>query len=317
IGSLDGNFYAINAQNGKEKWRFATKNNAPILSSAVVFKGRVFFVGNDQMLYALDAASGKLGWKALSTVGGGKDYDSGPSPTVVAGVVFCNGKEGLKGYDPENGKVVWDGRGKRAGLGVYALSYHPAGFLINGGGSAYPGAINLRIAKGQGRVGGVGGDTFSLSAACDEKYAYVAGGSGLHKVLLTESQPKKGIAGTTKFTYKDKNWNNMHPHFSAIGADKKNVYIGEIDGCLHAVNIETGKLSWKFQTGDTVRSGPSIAGDIVYVGSEDGNLYAIDVTTGKEQWKFKTDGKITYSSPWIGDGVVYIGSADGYVYALE
>ncbi len=315
IGSLDGNFYAIDAETGKETWRFTTEDNAPIRSSAVVFQEKVFFVGNDQMLYALDAAVGTLKWKTPSLVKGGRDYDAGPSPTVVAGIVFCNGKQNLQGFDPDRGKVVWDARGVDAGLGVYALSYHPAGLLIRGGSSGYPGAVDLRIARGGGRVGGVAGDTFSLTAACDDKHAYVAGGMGLQKVLIAD-RPDGGSAGPVQFTYKEAHWNNMHPHFSPIGVDGGNVYIGNVDRCLYAVDIDTGKLSWKFQTGGPVQSGPSIAAGIVYVGSEDGHLYAIDAATGAERWNFKTGGKITHSSPWIGNGVVFVGSSDGYLYAL-
>jgi len=315
IGSLDKKFYAIDAKTGKEKWQFSTKGE--IISSAVVFKGKVYFVSNDSVLHALNIATGKEAWKTASSAGrGGGDYDKGPSPTVVAGVVFCNGKEGFQGFNPDSGKVVWDSRGVPGGAGTYALAYHPAGLLVKGGGSGYPSTIDLRTAKGRGAVGGVGGDTFQLTAACDDKHVYVAGGSGVQKTAILD-KAGRNKAGNVVRTYAEKHWNKMHPYFSALGVDDKNMYIGNIDKHLYAINKNTGKLSWKFPTGGAVRSGPSIGGKVVYVGSEDGSLYAIDVATGKEKWKFKTGGKITHSSPWVGNGVVYIASYDGFVYALH
>jgi eukaryotic-like serine/threonine-protein kinase len=314
IGSLDRNFYAIDAETGKERWRFTTKGE--IISSAVVFKGKVYFVSNDSLLHALSIADGKEVWKKASSVSGGRDYDAGPSPTVVAGIVFCNGKAGFRGFDPDSGKVVWDAPGKGGGAGTYALAYHPFGLLVKGGGSGYPGAIALRIARGRGSVGSVAGDTFQLTAACDDEHVYVAAGSGAQKVAIL-SEVRRGKAGNVVFTYREEHWNNMHPYFSALGVDDTNMYVGNIDKHLYAINKDTGKLSWKFETGGAVRSGPSIGGKVVYVGSEDGCLYAIDVATGKEKWKFATGAKITHSSPWVGNGVVYIGSYDGFVYALR
>ncbi len=316
VGSLDGNFYAIDAESGKEKWRFATRENAPIRSSAIVFNKKVFFVGNDRMLYALHIADGTVAWKAPSALTGGRDYDIGPTPTLVAGVVFCDGQKDMTGFDAETGKIRWVAKGLKSGRGTFAQSYHPAGVLISGGGSAYPSAIDLRIAKSRGRCGGSAGDTYQLTAACDDEHYYIAIGKGAQKIAILD-KANKGDAGKVLFSYKETHWNEMHPYFSPVGVDNKNMYFGNIDKHLYAIDKKTGKRSWRFETGEAVRSGPSIAAGVVYFGSEDGCLYAVDAQSGKKRWKFETGGKITHSSPWLGDGMVYIGSSDGFIYALH
>jgi outer membrane protein assembly factor BamB len=61
VGSDDGNFYAIDAGSGAQKWKFAAKSRVP--STPAVFGGAVYFTAYDGNLYALDSASGQLKWK--------------------------------------------------------------------------------------------------------------------------------------------------------------------------------------------------------------------------------------------------------------
>ena len=50
--------------------------------------------------------------------------------------------------------------------------------------------------------------------------------------------------------------------------------VGSDDHNLHAVNVATSRSSWKFDTGDKVRSTPLVANELVYVGTESGELLA-------------------------------------------
>jgi outer membrane protein assembly factor BamB len=90
------------------------------------------------------------------------------------------------------------------------------------------------------------------------------------------------------------------------------------------VDAESGKLRWKFATGDVVHSSPAIAGGVVYFGSFDSWLYALDAATGTLKWKFKTgEDKTNYnqvglqSSPAVSGGVVYFGCRDSHLYAVD
>ena len=76
------------------------------------------------------------------------------------------------------------------------------------------------------------------------------------------------------------------------------------------------ELLWKFETGDQVKSSPTIVDDMVYVGSADANMYAIGLEDGKEVWKYQTPDMIE-STPCVVDGSVYVGCSDGFLYALE
>jgi outer membrane protein assembly factor BamB len=211
---------------------------------------------------------------------------------------------------------VWEYLEGQNARGLSAITQ--AGELLTyGNGSAKVDVVSLLTARPREPLHINGGDTYQSTAAYDGELVYSAEGKGVGAYRLkTEANPEKRLSDAI-FQYKEPHWDKYHPHFSAVGLDDKHVYAGNLDTYLYAVDKQTGKLAWKFKTGDAVYSAPSIAKGIVYFGSMDGSLYAVDAQSGQEKWAFKTGGPIVWSSPWIGDGVIYIGSHDGKVYAIK
>jgi eukaryotic-like serine/threonine-protein kinase len=102
------------------------------------------------------------------------------------------------------------------------------------------------------------------------------------------------------------------------------VYFGSGDGNIYALQADSGKLKWKFKTGDVVHASPAIALDTVFVGSWDSYFYALNAKDGKLRWRFKTgdDPDIhnqvgIQSSAAVADGMVYFGCRDSHLYALD
>lgn len=83
LGSGDaGIFFAIDALNGKVRWKFTT--TVPVYAASAVADGVVYFGSGDQNFYALNATSGKELWR----------YTTGayfPSGIVVNGKVYLAG----------------------------------------------------------------------------------------------------------------------------------------------------------------------------------------------------------------------------------
>lgn len=92
--------------------------------------------------------------------------------------------------------------------------------------------------------------------------------------------------------------------------------VGTYDGKLHAIDPQTGRTRWTFQTGGPILHSPAIVGGKVFTGSHDGAVYAVRVADGTKAWSYAT-GKGIVASPLIVGGVVYIGSKDGFLYALD
>jgi len=102
------------------------------------------------------------------------------------------------------------------------------------------------------------------------------------------------------------------------------VYFGSGDGNVYSLDAASGKLRWKFQTGDVVHASPAFAGGTVFFGSWDSYFYAVDAETGKQKWRFQggedplVHNQVGFqSSPAVVDGVVYTGCRDSNVYALD
>jgi outer membrane protein assembly factor BamB len=102
------------------------------------------------------------------------------------------------------------------------------------------------------------------------------------------------------------------------------VYFGSGDGNVYALDAASGKVSWKFKTGDVVHASPAISDGTLFIGSWDSYFYAVDTATGQEKWRFKTgeDHDIynqvgIQSSAAVMDGVVYFGCRDSNFYAVD
>src|SRR6185436_12438649 len=79
----------------------------------------------------------------------------------------------------------------------------------------------------------------------------------------------------------------------------------------------TLKLLWSYNVGGPIASSAAIAGGVVYVGGGDGDLVALDLASGKLRWKYTTGNLIGESSPSVGDGAVYIGDLAGLLHAVN
>lgn len=95
------------------------------------------------------------------------------------------------------------------------------------------------------------------------------------------------------------------------------VYVGDNSGALTALDVATGEILWRFETGGEVRSRPVISADgrTIYFGSADGALYAL-TPEGKLRWRFDADSAL-YGSPVLFDGRVVFGTAAGEVISLD
>lgn len=94
-------------------------------------------------------------------------------------------------------------------------------------------------------------------------------------------------------------------------------FVGSWDGHLYRVDLETGAVDWRHETGGKVMSGPAVdpGRDVVYVGSHDRHVHAVGVG-GDPKWRFRTGGWITGCPSVVGDRVL-VGSYDGHLYALD
>jgi len=77
------------------------------------------------------------------------------------------------------------------------------------------------------------------------------------------------------------------------------------------------KLLWTYDAGDSIESSAAIVDGAVYVGSESSDLAALDLDSGKVRWKYHVNDGIGESSPAVHDGLVYVGDLSGTLHAVN
>jgi outer membrane protein assembly factor BamB len=92
-------------------------------------------------------------------------------------------------------------------------------------------------------------------------------------------------------------------------------YVGAFDDHLHALDLATGKETWKVKTG-AIKAPVAARDGAVYAGNIDGGVYCLDAATGKERWKFAGEAEVS-SGINVGDDLVLFGSTDETLYALN
>lgn len=106
------------------------------------------------------------------------------------------------------------------------------------------------------------------------------------------------------------------------------VYVGDLDGTFHALDLETGQTRWSFAA--EAAGFPSAAAvslderaPIVVVGDDTGVVRAFERLTGKLVWEYETDGEISGGPTIVAAGSgsdearVFVGSQDASLACLN
>jgi len=344
VGDWSGRFYALNAENGKQRWVRKTKVHPNVYAGQIVSSAAVesvdgtdtAYFGGGKTLYALRASDGSVRWMhELNPTGGADDpteIESSPlvvagphgAPIVVVGWDVHNSTDGepagVLALDAATGEEVW----------TTVLS--PAEGGPDGEEATGPGCADVwsspTVDEGRGLVFvGTGNCVTSPSGYGRFAEAVVA-------LDLDD--------GTLRWSFQPHEPNRDDLDFAGApnlfeSAGRALVGLGGKDGTYYALDRETGELVWttpvvgpgltnpgsNFSTGGFI--GPTAVADGVITGGtaigDDPYLHALDTTTGAIEWQ-QPMAAATYGAPAIattdaGGGVVVIGGTDFTMRALD
>jgi outer membrane protein assembly factor BamB len=283
-------------------WSF--KTDGPVLSSAAIVGGVVYFGSSDEHVYAVDLKTGKKKWSFKAEEEG--DAFEG-SPMILDGIVYIGSLFGtLYALDQADGKKQWaygtndkivggpnwtmapDGKTKRIVFGSYDNLLH---------------CVDPKTGK---KIWTYETDNYiNGTPTVANNHTYFGGCDALiHMVSLTDGTKKKSI--------------ELESYVAGSGAfvDGK-LYVGHYGNGFLAADLEAGKVKWEYAESNLpFVASPAVLGKKVVSAGRDKHVYCWDTETGKLQWKFRTRGRID-SSPVICDGKVIVGSDDGRVYILK
>jgi len=315
-GSFENMQFALDAKTGKILWTTNTKG--PMIFTGAYADGMYFKGGSDDnTMYCFNASTGEIIWRYRPDTDG--YFVTGCA--VAYGMVYEMNKDGyLYAFDMYTGEVVWKYKGPNDSLmwpgmpsvadgKIYVTTGEAAQYNKPLGTSefscldAYTGqqlwkfdmeALPPResVAIAYGTLYIIPGDvTTSVDTISGNEYA-----TDQEVWAIRDASPQ---GTTTPITSNWRQWRNDPTHSSTAPSGPSNLTI-----------------AWKYQTGGSVISSPTVSDDIVYFGSTDGYIYAVGAWSGNFIWKFKTNAPVE-SSVAVSNSYVYTGGDDGYVYCLN
>lgn len=243
-------------------------------------------------IVALDAKTGKIKWYYQEIKHDVWDYDA------VSNVVLFDVHE--------NGKVI-PAAGQAGKVGWFFIVDRRNGKLIRKSEPFVMMSKNMFSMPTKAGVemlpGANGGSEWSPPAFSPKtRNVYVLGMNQLMNFTTVEDTPP-----------------NL-PGQMRLGSAFTNVKKGALqNGVFSAINVDTGKIAWKYDTPQPLIGGAlATAGNLVFFGEGNGNFNALDATTGKKLWQFNLGAgvnapPVTYEV----DGTQYVAVAAGGNFQLS
>ncbi|HSC13148.1 MAG TPA: PQQ-binding-like beta-propeller repeat protein [Rhodanobacteraceae bacterium] len=264
FGSGDGNLYALDANSGEQRWKFAAGD---VVHASPGYADGVVYVGSwDSYFYAIDAASGKEKWRFH----GGEDplihnqvgFQS--SPSVANGVVYTGCRDSnLYAIDAATGKEKWHFNNNGSWVIASPAVTHGKVFFTTSDSALYH-VLDATTGKPVLQQEGKAFMFSSPAIAGDVVYTGVTNGTLEARdiasgALLWDFRTEASKQNAGWVLTADRKFNNALLFPS--GAQWQGLAIDATNRMLRVGSIF---------------SSPLVAGGVVYFGSNDGNLYAIE-----------------------------------------
>lgn len=252
IGDLDGQVYAVDAETGKERWRAETK--AEVSGSAAFDRDHVLITSQDGNLYAFSIADGKTAWIYET------EDQIRCSPTIAGDRTFLGGCDGKL-----HGVSLADGKSASEPLPL-------------------------------------GGPTGSTPAVLGTR-AFLPIMDGA--VIAFDWKTNKEL-----WRYEDEERSQEYRTSAAV---KDNlVIVSSQNKQVDALDAETGKRVWRHTLRRRADASPVIAGNDVWVAATDGRLLRLSLIDGTEKWQYEINGQFI-ASPAVANDCLYVADDRGIV----
>ncbi|WAT01379.1 outer membrane protein assembly factor BamB [Rouxiella chamberiensis] len=269
---------ALDADNGKEKWKvdlsenpgFFSSNISAQLSGGVTVDGSNLYIGSEKaVVYSLNTADGTQAWQ--TKVAG----EAISRPVVSDGLVLIHTGNGiLQALNQKDGTIAWS-----ANLDMPTLSLR--------GESAPATAFGAAI---------VGGDNGRVSA-----------------VLMKEGQMiwQQRISEPSGATEIDRLSDVDTTPVIANGV----IYTIAYNGNLVAMDLRSGQIMWKREVGSV--NNILVEGDRIYLVDQNDRVMALNTEGGVTIWTQSELLHRNLTAPVLYNGFIVVGDAEGYMHWLN
>ena len=315
-GSFENMQLALDAKTGKVLW--TTNTNGPMIFTGAYADGMYFKGGSDDnTMYAFNATTGDIIWRNRPDTDG--YFTTGCA--VAYSMVYEMNKDGyLYAFDMYTGEVMWKYKGPNDSLMWPGMPTVADGkiYITTGEEAQYNAPPGISEFSCINALTGEQLWKLDIEALPPRESVAIAYGT-LYLIPGGVTTAVDTISGN-EYATNNELWAIQDTEFQETAPRVVTSWPQWRADPAHSSSAEVGpsnlSLSWRYKTGGSIISSPSVYDNIAYVGSTDGYLYALDAWDGSLKWKFKTEDLIE-SSPAVVDGRVYTGGDDGYVYCLN
>jgi outer membrane protein assembly factor BamB len=272
----------IDAETGVTHWRARVGNPYQAYRLLAINRRAVFAV-NSTFIYALDRATGAVQWR-FRTVGG-----LSASPVADDQLLFLPTPNGrLQAFylpRPETAVVASAIARERAGISetgdrgpeLYRGPLRSSGTF--GTGSVREAGVGEEVGVQPIKVWDfVTGLRLEIAPLMTREFILAVSPSGTAVALPKVPQEDRPIAEIYRFAANGRLGGRP-------GQFLDTAYLGSLDSNLYALNINTGRLEWRYTAGSPVLRRPVALQQDVYVTSEGNGLARLDRATGEALWR--------------------------------
>ncbi|MBI5403798.1 MAG: PQQ-binding-like beta-propeller repeat protein [Ignavibacteriae bacterium] len=269
-GCLSGSVQAVNLKNGSGIGKASTKSkscysNPLILKNIIVL---AFGDGEENFITGYDFKKGVFKWKTST--------DRIMSSPVIKNelVYYADTKGGVYSVNAETGEK------KRIYKNENPFFTSPVlcgGLLVTGDSKGILTAVDI-INENSAWTFKTGGGIYSDVSFRNNRY-FFGSDDGFFYCLDSAGSLvwKKNLS--TKF-------------LSSCSFYSDNVITAGVNGKIYSLNIISGETSWEVQTGGAFSASPVVNDDKIFIGSFDMHFYCLDAKNGRVLWKYNLEDRI-------------------------
>jgi outer membrane protein assembly factor BamB len=297
IGSLDGTMHVVDL-NGKLVWKDSTGNGFE--APGLIIENTLYAGNLSGDLFAWNLITGKRKWvyKTEGQISGSPNaWKAGTSTKILVGSYDYY----LHCVDASSGKGLWKYESDNFINGAASCIDNKA---IFGGCDGFLHLVDITTGQADAKINVA--TYVPGSVPITAGLAFVGDYDGGFTCVNLKEQ---------KIAWKYSNDKVQLPFLASAAVSGEKVVTGSRDKNVYCFDKTSGKVLWKFNSGERVDASPLISGDQVLVANMRGDLILLRLSDGTPVWTYESGTPIN-GNPAVAGGRVYFGGEDGYLYCV-
>jgi outer membrane protein assembly factor BamB/predicted MPP superfamily phosphohydrolase len=306
--NTNGEIYALDLRNGKQKWKF--KTNGKIYSTPVVSGEFVVTGSSDSYIYCLKAKNGKLVWK----------YKTGKAvlgtAVIQSNLVYIGASDGVfRAINLQDGSLKWEFTKVKSFVVTKPLYYQDKIYFGSWGNEFY--ALNAKTGQQVWKWSNGATNRMFSPAAC---YPVAAHGKIFIVAPDRYMTALDAISGNQiwRHTIKD----NRMRESMGISRDSSLVYAKTMDGKVFGVATLSSdfNITWKSSLQLPYELAPTAiveSNGLVFIPSHAGLVSALNRKNGEVVWQYKTSNTLVNAVLPVKKNNVMVSTMDGKITFLK